>query len=94
MLCYLFLYLARNPDWLAKVRTEMETCLPAGFLDSGKVSGDNSSTILEALSKLVVLEACLKETLRLKPSAPLRSRETTEDVTLCGQRIPKGTIIG
>ena len=105
MLCFLFLYLARNPDWQERVLAEVRENVSMAVLGlSSKTNlhpnserSDELPTnklILQTLSKLHLLEACLLETLRLKPSAPLRSRQTVSDVQVCGTTLPRGTLIG
>lgn len=109
MMCFLFLYLARNPDWQERVLAEVREHVPVAVLRSSvendlrpnsEQSDDDdddmptNESILHCLSKLQLLEACLLETLRLKPSAPLRSRQTVSDVQVCGTTLPRGTLIG
>ena len=167
MLCFLFLYLARNPVWKHRVLEEIRTHLPEILRgdrpqhaaaaetaagkgeeagggeapateeaewgpsrrrastvedDSSDSSGGGSSSssskrksstrdrarvggstgspsndrldVFHMLGRLRVLEACLLETLRLKPSAPLRSRQTTADVQIGEHTIPRGTLVG
>ena len=43
-----------------------------------------------ALNRLDYLEGCLQEGMRLWPTTPLLARETTEEVTLAGERINEG----
>jgi len=43
-----------------------------------------------ALNRLDYLEGCLQEGMRLWPTTPLLARETTEEVTLAGERIDEG----
>ncbi|KAF5204157.1 Cytochrome p450, partial [Thalictrum thalictroides] len=44
------------------------------------------------IEKLVYLQAIIKETLRLYPTAP-GPRESTEDCTVSGYHVPKGTLL-
>jgi cytochrome P450 len=46
-----------------------------------------------AVNRLVYLEGCLHETMRLWPTTPLLGREAIRDVTLAGERVPAGTQI-
>jgi cytochrome P450 len=44
----------------------------------------------EDLPKLVYLEAVIRETLRMKPTAPLIARHCTRDTEIKGHKIPAG----
>ncbi|KAL0477180.1 cytochrome P450 [Acrasis kona] len=57
------------------------------------VSGDIENLTLDLLQKMEYMDAFIKETMRLHPPAILQGRVTTQDVTLCGYRIPKGTMV-
>lgn len=71
----------RNPHVLEKVKEELN-------MQIGKEKCVSESDI----NKLVYLQAIVKETLRLYPPAPFSSpREFTEDCTLGGYHIKKGT---
>lgn len=73
--------LLRNPLVLEKAREEID-------MQIGKERCVNESDI----SKLVYLQAIVKETLRLYPPAPFSSpREFNEDCTIGGYHVKKGT---
>ncbi|RYR08378.1 hypothetical protein Ahy_B05g076035 [Arachis hypogaea] len=73
--------LMRNPNILEKAKEELDTQV------------GNQRCIKESdINKLVYLQAIVKETLRLCPAAPLSApREFTQDCTLGGYHIKKGT---
>ena len=70
--------LAAHPRQRRRVAEELAA---TGSADSG------------AIAKLTYLEACIQETMRLWPTTPMLSRETTEDVEWNGATIPAGTQI-
>ncbi|XP_015967315.1 cytochrome P450 82A1-like [Arachis duranensis] len=73
--------LMRNPNILEKAKEELDTQV------------GNQRCIKESdINKMVYLQAIVKETLRLCPAAPLSApREFTQDCTLGGYHIKKGT---
>ncbi|XP_064615494.1 cytochrome P450 3A29-like [Liolophura sinensis] len=73
--------LSRYPDLQETVYQEMVDVL-----------GDDEPTY-EMMSKLVYLEQCLNETLRMFPPIQSMSREASEDVDIGGYKIPQGTVI-
>ena len=73
--------LLNNRHVLKKIQDELDDQV-------GKERIVNESDI----NKLVYLQAIVKETLRLYPEAPLSGpRESTEDCTIGGYHVPKGT---
>ena len=72
-----------HPEWLARVREELDTL----YADGRDVS-------YQALREIPLLEACLKETLRLHPPLILLLRVVARDFGCEGYRIPVGTTVG
>ncbi|KAA0043712.1 3,9-dihydroxypterocarpan 6A-monooxygenase [Cucumis melo var. makuwa] len=73
--------LINNPSAMAKATQELHS-----------VTGNNTRLLLESdLSKLPYLQAVVKETLRLHPTAPLIVREATEPCDVAGYHIPAKT---
>ncbi len=75
--------LLRHPDVLAQVTKELD-----------ELYADGSSVSFQALREIPVLEAALKETLRLHPPLILLLRVAKEDVEIGGHLIPAGTLVG
>jgi sterol 14-demethylase len=75
--------LLRHPDVLAGVTAELD----ALYADGSEVS-------FQALRSIPMLEAVLKETLRLHPPLILLLRVVVEDVELAGRLIPAGCMVG
>lgn len=80
-LSFAFVLLSRNPDTEARLRAELDAVL-----------GDTLPTA-DSLARLPFTRAVVLETLRLYPPAWAIGREATEDLTLSGYHIPKGTQI-
>jgi cytochrome P450 len=74
--------LARHPEAAARVAAELDDVL-----------GERPAPSYADLKRLPYLEMALKESMRLYPPGPYGARETTEDLTLGGHRIPAGTTI-
>ncbi|KAH0534611.1 hypothetical protein KQX54_005863 [Cotesia glomerata] len=82
-LLFTILLLAEHRDIQNRVRAEIEEVLAD---NNGQVNFDN-------IKHLTYLECCIKESLRLYPSAVLISRKIQEDLVLKHCYVPKGTII-
>nr|XP_022906467.1 cytochrome P450 4C1-like isoform X2 [Onthophagus taurus] len=80
-ICWTLFLLGLNQDCQQKAYEEIQDVL-----------GDkNTPETISDLNELKYLECCIKESLRIYPSVPLISRVLTEDITLDGFKIPKGT---
>lgn len=74
--------LMRNPDVMTSVVAELD-----------ELYADGSEVSFQALREIPVLEATLKETLRLHPPLIILMRLVQEDFELLGHTIPAGTLI-
>jgi cytochrome P450 len=75
---WLFYLLSKHPEIEAKLRAEFAAKLPElGVGRDGYITADH-------VKQLAYLEAVIKETLRLKPAAPLLSRFATQDTVING----------
>ena len=70
-----------NPEALAEVRSELHEVVGDGPLEA------------EHVPRLELLEAAIREGLRLRPAAPGSFRKSTAPMTLGGNDIPSGTVI-
>lgn len=85
---WFFLLLSQHPEVEAKLRLELTQQLSSSVEASSEIS-------MTGLQQCVYLEAALKETVRLYPSAPITARDAAEDTTLSdGTFIPKGVRVG
>ena len=75
--------LLRHRDVLAQVTEELD-----------ELYADGSSVSFQALREIPVLEAALKETLRLHPPLILLLRVAKEDIEIGGHLIPAATLVG
>ncbi|KAJ3307331.1 hypothetical protein HDU93_006077, partial [Gonapodya sp. JEL0774] len=71
-----FVYLVlKNPQTLVKLQEELDAAFPKGL---------HNALDLETLKSLPYFNACLYESMRLKPVVPTIWREVPEDMTLKG----------
>ncbi|MCX5748356.1 MAG: cytochrome P450 [Proteobacteria bacterium] len=75
-------HLLANPTWLARLRAELAEVVDA----DGHVP-------LDRLDRLVLLDAAIKETLRLTPIIPLVGRRLARPTTIAGHALPTGTTV-
>ncbi|MGH7293326.1 MAG: cytochrome P450 [Polyangiaceae bacterium] len=80
-IAWVFDRLLANPHALAEVKREIADVLGGGPLRA------------EHLPQLELLEAAIREALRLRPAAPGAFRKTTRPVVIGGQEIPPGTVV-
>ncbi|CCG80735.1 Bifunctional P-450:NADPH-P450 reductase [Taphrina deformans PYCC 5710] len=69
LLSFCLYYMVKNPQCMRKAQAEVDAI--------GRITRDS-------LTKMPYIDACLKETLRLQPTAPMFSVENTEDKELPG----------
>jgi len=81
-IAWLLYYLYTHPVVQAKVRVELAS------LDAA-----HASLSPEHLAAMSYLDACINETLRLKPVAPFQPMETLHDMVIGDVQVPAGTMI-
>jgi cytochrome P450 len=79
---WLIWLLQRHPDALQRARDEVLRCVPS--LDT---------VTIEQLGRLDFMDACVQESMRLKPAAPFLSAEALASTTVADVAIDKGTIV-
>jgi cytochrome P450 len=81
-LAWLIHLLHRNPAALQRARDEVRT-----------VVADLTTFSMDDLAQLHYVEACIQETMRLKPVAPFRVQEALRETVVAGVRVPKGALV-
>jgi cytochrome P450 len=77
-LAWVLHHLLANPSWLARVQAEAR-----------EVGAEN---IDKQLDKLVLIDATIKETLRMTPIVPMVARRLAKPVTIAGRDLPAGAV--
>ena len=80
-LTWVFYMLAERPQWLARLREEIDPYMSEGDLS------------FEATKKLPLTRAFFKEALRLYPPITFVPRVALEKVEIEGKRLPKGALV-
>ncbi len=80
-LAWVLHHLLANPAWLARVRAEVD-----------EVVGVRGLVATEHLARLVLVDATIKETLRLTPIIPLVARRVARPTTIGGYALPTNAI--
>jgi cytochrome P450 len=79
--------------WMLYLLSRNRWALERATAEVRRVLGeDRVPTRLEQLDALAFVEACVHETMRLKPVAPIMQQQATRDTVLGGIAIPQGTI--
>ncbi len=73
--------IVRHPSVLRQVHQELEAVFEGGPVDPTRAG------------ELRYLDACIKESMRLRPIAPAVSRTLTQPLELAGRRVEPGTIV-
>jgi len=82
-LAWMIYLLGRNPAALKRARDEVDAVL----------GGDNVPSRYEQLAKLPFVEACINETMRLRPVAPLIIMEAARDTVVAGIELPARQLV-
>jgi cytochrome P450 len=80
---WLIYQLSRHPDVFRRMRDEVDMII-------GK---DALPVRHEQLSSMAFMEACINESMRLRPVAPLIGAEAINDTTVADVTVPRGTVI-
>ena len=72
----------RHPAALARATEELR-----------QIAGDPAALTLEQLARLDYVEACLHESMRLKPVAPLQPLQALHDLCVGDVQVPAGTVV-
>ncbi|KAA8649479.1 hypothetical protein EYZ11_010867 [Aspergillus tanneri] len=81
---FLLMFLAKHQDKLAKLHEEIDHFYP----------NSTEETTADMAPQMPYLQACVNETMRLRAAMASGSpRETTEDTTILGYHVPKGTTV-
>jgi cytochrome P450 len=81
-LAWLFDFLHRHPEAMARARAEVEQAAP-----------DPARLTLHDVSQMRYVDACIQETLRLKPVAPLLPSQAVADTVVGDVAVPAGTFV-
>jgi cytochrome P450 len=81
-LAWLFDFLHRHPEAMRRAREEVQ-----------RVAPDPSRCTLEQMGELPYLDACIHETMRLKPVAPLLPSQANIDTTVGDVAVPAHTFV-
>lgn len=99
-LSWLFFFLATHPECERRVREELEAAAAAAAAgDEAGAEEDRGEAEAEAealrgrLGGLEYLHMCVKETLRLRPSAPIRGRTLKDEVQFTNCRLRAGSTV-
>ena len=81
-LAWMIYLLGRHPEALRRARDEVRGVLRPGELPTQ-----------EQLGALAYVDACMNETMRLKPVAPIIVMQAARETVLAGIRVPKGQLV-
>jgi cytochrome P450 len=81
-LAWMIYLLSRHPDALRRAADEVRAMLPPGELPAQ-----------EQLGALAYVDACMNETMRLKPVAPIIVQQAARETVVAGVRVPKGQLV-
>jgi cytochrome P450 len=81
-LAWMIHLLVRHPEALQRAQDELR-----------KLAGDGQALTLEQIDTLDYVEACIHETMRLKPVAPFNVLQALRDSTVAGVQVPVGTLV-
>jgi cytochrome P450 len=92
---WMILELCKHPDVQARLREEVQSHWPSLSLSlsSANTTPTKPPPIFSAIKSLPYLRAVVDEVLRLHPAVVLTEHEATQQTTIAGTLIPKGTLL-
>ena len=98
-LAWMLHLLWQHPAALARATAEVRAVCGMGGMGGVGAAGtvgtveDNGPATLQQLGQLDWVEACIHETMRLKPVAPQNTMQALRDTTVSGVHVPAGTLV-
>lgn len=89
--CWALFHIAAHPSVQRKLVAELSAAFPGGLEDDARAEGEDS--LGACLDSLPLLDATVRESLRLTPGINMTARIAIEDCEICGVQIPEGTVV-
>jgi len=84
---------ANTLAWMIHLLWRTPAALARAQAEARAVVGELGSLTLDDLARMPYLEACIQETMRLKPVAPFRMQQALRDTVVAGVAVPAGTMV-
>jgi cytochrome P450 len=84
---------AHSIAWLLHLLHQHPECLAKAVAEAQQWAGNRVDYTLEAMDSMVYVEACISESMRLKPVAPFMNVEALQDTVIEDVAVPKGTMV-
>ena len=89
--CWAFFHIATHPSVQRELVAKLSAAFPDGLEGEEKDEGEDS--LGACLDALPLLDATVRESLRLTPGINMTARIATEDCEICGVQITEGTVV-
>lgn len=84
---------AHSIAWLLHLLYQHPICLEKACKEAKQLAGNSTHYTRESMDSMVYLDACISESMRLKPVAPFMNVEALQDTVIEDVHVPKGTMV-